>query len=158
MKKNEPYNGFEQGPIRPPSESGSLLVRVTRNCPWNRCTFCGLYKDTTFSLRPVSHIIKDIDLIRSRVERIKNGETMSSPTCRGEDMAFHAALTWLRNGMKSVFLQDSNSLIITPDDLVTILQDLTDSFPEVERFTSYARSHTITRISTFPSTPYIFSL
>ena len=147
MKKNESYNGFEQGPIRPPSESGSLLIRVTRNCPWNRCTFCSLYKDTTFSLRPVSHVLKDIDLIRSCVDRIKNGETMSSRTSPGEEVAFHAALPWVRNGMKSVFLQDSNSLIIKPDDLVTILQYLTATFPEVERFTSYARSHTIARIS-----------
>ena len=38
------YAGFEQGPIRPPSEAASLLVRVTRNCPWNRCTFCPVYK------------------------------------------------------------------------------------------------------------------
>lgn len=147
MKINEPYSGFEQGPIRPPSESGSLLIRVTRNCPWNRCTFCGLYKDTTFSLRPVSYILKDIDLICRHVERINNGETMYSQTGQGEDMAFYAALTWIRNGMKSVFLQDSNSLIIKPDDLVTILQYLTDTFPEIERITSYARSHTIARIS-----------
>jgi len=147
MKINESYSGFEQGPIRPPSESGSLLIRVTRNCPWNRCTFCGLYKDTTFSLRPVSHILKDIDLICRYVERINNGETMYSQIGQGEDMAFYAALTWIRNGMKSVFLQDSNSLIIKPDDLVTILQYLTDTFPEIERITSYARSHTIARIS-----------
>ncbi len=147
MEKNEPYSGFEQGPIRPPSESGSLLIRVTRNCPWNRCTFCGLYKNTTFSLRPVSHVLKDIDFIGRYVEMIKNGDTMAPPTSQGDDMAFHAALTWVRNGMKSVFLQDSNSLIIKPDDLVTILQYLTDSFPEVERITSYARSHTIARIS-----------
>lgn len=147
MKKNEPHRGFEQGPIRPPSESGSLLIRVTRNCPWNRCTFCGLYKNTTFSLRPISHVIKDIDLIRRYVERIKNGETMYSRTGQNEEMAFHAALTWVCNGMKSVFLQDSNSLIMKPDDLVKILQCLTDTFPEIERFTSYARSHTIARIS-----------
>lgn len=147
MKKNEAYGGFEQGPIRPPSESGSLLIRVTRNCPWNRCSFCSLYKDTTFSLRPVSHVLKDIDLIGSYVERMKIGDTLYPRDGQGEDMAFHAALAWVRNGMRSVFLQDSNSLIMKPDDLVTILQYLTDTFPEVERITSYARSHTIARIS-----------
>jgi radical SAM superfamily enzyme YgiQ (UPF0313 family) len=30
---------FEQGPIRPPSEARSLLIRATRNCPWNKCAF-----------------------------------------------------------------------------------------------------------------------
>ena len=43
------YQGFEQGPIRPPSEAHSLLIRVTRNCPWNHCEFCPVYKD--FNLR-----------------------------------------------------------------------------------------------------------
>ena len=36
---------YELGPIRPPSEAHSLLIRVTRNCPWNRCTFCSTYKN-----------------------------------------------------------------------------------------------------------------
>ena len=103
MEKNESYKGFEQGPIRPPSESGSLLIRVTRNCPWNRCTFCGLYKDTKFSLRPVSHVLKDIGLINKFVERIKNGDTKYSSTGQGEDMAFYAAFTWVLNGMNPYF-------------------------------------------------------
>jgi hypothetical protein len=35
IEKLEEYS-FEIGPIRPPSEGGSysLLIRVTRNCPW----------------------------------------------------------------------------------------------------------------------------
>jgi len=39
------YN-FETGIYRPPSEGGSysLLIRVSRNCPWNRCEFCMMYK------------------------------------------------------------------------------------------------------------------
>ena len=35
---------FEQGPILPPSEAESLLIRLTRNCPWNKCLFCPVYK------------------------------------------------------------------------------------------------------------------
>jgi radical SAM superfamily enzyme YgiQ (UPF0313 family) len=35
---------FETGPIRPPSEAYSILLRVTRNCPWNQCAFCPVYK------------------------------------------------------------------------------------------------------------------
>ncbi len=30
---------IEIGPIRPPSESESLLIRVTRGCHWNKCYF-----------------------------------------------------------------------------------------------------------------------
>ena len=53
------YQGFELGPIRLPSEAHSLLLRITRNCPWNKCKFCGLYKGEKFSIRPVDHVIRE---------------------------------------------------------------------------------------------------
>ena len=144
----EPYNGFEQGPIRPPSESNSLLIRVTRNCPWNRCTFCGLYKGQPFSRRPVAHVLRDIDTVRGFVESLQSGADISPHGLDwNEQMAFYAARNWLMGGAKSVFLQDSNSLIIKPQDLVCILEYLRAAFPHIERITSYARSHTIARIS-----------
>jgi hypothetical protein len=70
MKRIEPYTGFEQGPIRPPGEAGSLLIRVTRNCPWNRCAFRPVCKVTKFSLRPVEHVLKDIDKVKFYVEAV----------------------------------------------------------------------------------------
>ena len=56
------YN-FETGVYRPPSEGGSssLLVRFTRNCPWNYCTFCAMYKTEKFQLRSLEEIKADID-------------------------------------------------------------------------------------------------
>ena len=72
--KNKPaqkYNGFEQGPIRPPSEAYSLLIRITRNCPWNRCTFCPVYKGAKFSIRSVEHVKKDIDSVYSHIEKLQ---------------------------------------------------------------------------------------
>jgi hypothetical protein len=65
----------------------------------------------------------------------------------GERTALNAALHWAAGGMRSIFLQDANSLIIKPERLLTILGHLKDCFPWVERITSYARSHTIARIS-----------
>ena len=59
---------FEIGPIRPPSEGGShsLLIRATRNCPWNLCKFCygTPYKGEKFQLRTVEIIKRDIDSAR----------------------------------------------------------------------------------------------
>lgn len=159
MKTCEEYEGFELGPIRPPSEAKSLMLRITRNCPWNNCTFCGLYKGQKFSVRPVSHIIKDIDVIRYYVDEIQkimaqsDGATqrqymnLMAGQSESEKMALHAALIWVQGGMQSIFLQDANTLIIKPDDLVEILNHVQKSFPQVERITSYARSHTIARIS-----------
>lgn len=146
----ETYQGFEQGPIRPPSESGSLLIRVTRNCPWNRCTFCGLYKGALFSQRPVDHVRQDIDAVRRAVELLRAGQggvPLDTDMDWSEQMALHAARNWLQAGGRSVFLQDSNSLIIKPGNLIAILAHLKAVFPEIERITSYARSQTIARIS-----------
>ncbi|MBW2411046.1 MAG: radical SAM protein [Deltaproteobacteria bacterium] len=158
-RKKEEYQGFEQGPIRPPSEANSLLIRITRNCPWNQCTFCPVYKDQRFSVRPVAHVLQDIDAVhrqvqlmqqtadeagRLRREQIKNIADSNHPT---DMQAFYAALNWVIGGMKSIFLQDANSLIIKPPDLIRILKHLRACFPWVERITSYARSHTIARIS-----------
>ena len=154
MKNIEFYNGVEQGPIRPPSEAESLLIRITRNCPWNRCTFCPVYKDADFSLRPLEHVLKDIDMVRQCVELISDARARGdSPNELLADNnisdlnGIHAAYQFVAGGMRSIFLQDGNSLIIKPDDLITILKHLKTAFPTVERITSYARSHTIARIS-----------
>lgn len=156
IKKEVQYRGFEQGPIRPPSEASSLLIRVTRNCPWNRCTFCPVYKGEQFSLRPVEHVVKDIDQVHHYITLLqeKTGGEVTSATLgpltrdldHGQQMAMSAAINWQRSNMRSIFLQDANSLIIKPDDLITILEHLRKRFPWVTRITSYARSHTICRI------------
>ncbi len=62
---------FEQGPIRPPSESKSLLVRVTRNCPWNKCAFCPIYKEARFSIREVDEITDDIDTMAAVADDVR---------------------------------------------------------------------------------------
>ncbi|WP_136806032.1 radical SAM protein [Desulfosediminicola flagellatus] len=160
MKVEETYNGFEQGPIRPPSEAESLLIRITRNCPWNFCTFCPVYKDQQFSLRPVDHVLKDIDTVHAYVRAItearESGRKFSrrdiyslAPSGSNEEdlHALHAAYQFIAGGMKSIFLQDGNSLIIKPENLIRILRHLKHTFPMVERITSYARSHTIAKIS-----------
>ena len=157
-KKKEEYMGFEQGPIRPPSEASSLLLRLTRNCPWNRCSFCRVYTNRKFSLRPVEHIIRDIDLIHTYIQGIARELTpgkildhnripdlFNSFETR-DRVAFNAAMNWYASGMESIFLQDANSLILKPRDLIYILEHIRSCFPQARRITSYARSHTLVRI------------
>ena len=140
-EKEKTYSGFEQGPIRPPSEANSLLIRITRNCPWNRCTFYPVYKGATFSLRPVDHVIQDIDGISRHVNALRkmgdgNGrisrEDLNNYNAKldaSERQTFHAAVNWFACGMQSVFLQDANSLVIKPDQLIRILRHLRSRFP-----------------------------
>ncbi len=160
-KEAEVYHGFEQGPIRPPSEAYSLLIRVTRNCPWNRCSFCPVYKGTKFSIRPVAHVIKDIDAVFNCITLLQQAmkeENATHLTQSGMDAvsekispqdipAFQAAVHWLINDMESIFIQDANSLVIKPEHLIQILKHLKTRFPLVKRITSYARSETVARIT-----------
>lgn len=153
----KPYDAYEQGPIRPPSEAGSLLLRVTRNCPWNRCKFCPVYKDTEFSRRPVEHVIQDIDAVYRAVQTLTGGggeagrleldrvKTAGKPP--EDPRAWQAAAHWLRNGLPSVFLQDADSLVLPPAEMVAILSHLAQKFPAVRRVTSYARSATVARLN-----------
>lgn len=144
---------FEQGPIRPPSEAQSLLIRLTRNCPWNKCAFCNAYKGTTFSVRTVEDIKKDIDTVAEMSHLIAQvsqgndtGELQSQLYESGEFQLYHVA-SWLAYGGKTVFLQDGNSLLLKTATLLEILEYLKEKLPTVERITSYARSDTLNRKS-----------
>jgi radical SAM superfamily enzyme YgiQ (UPF0313 family) len=149
---------FEQGPIRPPSEARSLLIRVTRNCPWNRCEFCPVYKGARFSRRTVDEIKKDIDTVKEIVDTLKRmswqaglGGTIGRRLVEGilrDDRcteSFRSAAIWLYYGAESAFLQDANSLVMNTESLVEVVRYLKEAFPEIKRITSYARSSTLAR-------------
>ena len=152
---------FEQGPIRPPSEAQSLLLRLTRNCPWNRCEFCHTYKDQKFSLRTVEEVKKDIDTVSEIAQELKalswrvgeGGEITANlvrfvlQNPREYPDTFRSIVLWLYVGGKNVFLQDANSLVLKTDHVVEVLTYLRKKFPFVERITTYARSKTLSKKS-----------
>jgi radical SAM superfamily enzyme YgiQ (UPF0313 family) len=145
---------FEQGPIRPPSEAYSLLLRVTRNCPWNRCIFCTVYKGTKFQLREADEVIEDIKKVKALYDEIKKiawktglGDKIQDVAAGvynqyGIDWSIRNVALWMWAGAKSVFLQDANTLIMRTPDLLKVLLFLKETFPQVNRITSYARSKT----------------
>jgi hypothetical protein len=147
---------FEQGPIRPPSEARSLLIRPTRNCPWNKCAFCHTYKDTRFELRSVEEIKTDIDAVRDIADAIvdhsqklgqggKVNDAVVSHVFGNESLLgdqFRHVAAWLYFGGNTAFLQDADTLIMKTDDLVDVLRHLREKFPGISRITSYCRSRT----------------
>jgi radical SAM superfamily enzyme YgiQ (UPF0313 family) len=150
---------FELGPIRPPSEAYSLLIRATRNCPWNRCQFCPVYKGSKFELRPVDQIMKDIEAILSISEGIKEVTWKAGYGDKVREVAAmlcnqpqygpcvcHVA-QWLATGGKTAFLQDSNTLIMRTPELIQVITFLRKTFPSLNRVTTYGRSHTAARKS-----------
>jgi hypothetical protein len=59
--------------------------------------------------------------------------------------SFRSVALWVYYGRESAFLQDANSLVMRTADLVKVVHYLKDSFPEIKRITSYARSQTLAR-------------
>ncbi|MGD0915435.1 MAG: radical SAM protein [Thermodesulfobacteriota bacterium] len=108
---------YDFPPFRPPSEANSLLLRVTRGCPWNRCTFCSMYKTMKFEIRDLEEIESDIELAKE----------------------LHG------DRIRTVFIGDSNSLVVKTKVLVRILSNLFSSFPNIERITSYSRAKTLAK-------------
>ena len=163
---------FEVGPIRPPSEGGSLslLLRTTRNCSWSRCAFCyASYTREKFQLRTVEEIREDIDTVKALSDEIKGipwrigyPEIQYPGTLRriaatiynevdGFVFRYNPSVRivagWLYAGSKTVFLQDNNSLIMRTPEQVEVIRYLKETFPTIERVTSYARSKTVAKKS-----------
>ncbi|HEY48709.1 MAG TPA: radical SAM protein [Dehalococcoidia bacterium] len=158
---------FEVGPIRPPSEGGShsLLLRVTRNCPWSRCRFCYgmIYNREKFELRSVEDVKKDIDTVRAMADEIKaiswklgyGGEVnanvgtaiIQSDPRLNSNHCFIMVFNWLYLGAKTAFLQDANTLIMPTPQLLEVIRYLKEKFPSTERITSYARAKTLSKKS-----------
>jgi radical SAM superfamily enzyme YgiQ (UPF0313 family) len=145
---------FEIGPFRPPSEAFSLLIRATRNCPWNRCAFCNLYKTEKFQYRPVAEIKQDIDNARQIKEEIMAGagpgeaglhHILAGIYQQPENESYRHVALWLYSGGNTAFLQDSNAIIMRTNELVEVIKYLKAAFPSLNRITSYGRSDTADR-------------
>ncbi|MBI3040180.1 MAG: hypothetical protein HYY80_00720, partial [Chloroflexi bacterium] len=83
------------GPIRPPSEAHSLLIRVTVNCPWNRCEFCSVFKGKRFQLRTVAEVKDDILAAREQVDAIRRWAEQAGLGDRLGDSARYNGIPWL---------------------------------------------------------------
>jgi hypothetical protein len=168
---------FEMGPIRPPSEGSdqSLLIRATRNCPWNKCAFCLTYRGKRFEYRSVEEIKQDIDAAKAISDELKatswklglagrisneligtlarsnpqiyDHNSAGAETANASLQSLINVANWLASGTRTVFLQDANTLIMRTPELVEIIRYLKETFPTIERVTSYARSHTAARKS-----------
>ena len=86
---------------RPPGEWKSYLLQCTIGCSYNKCTFCAMYKEKKFRIRPVEEILEDIDMARD----------------------------YYGPGLKRVFLMDGDAVIMKTDDLIRVLRKLYDTFP-----------------------------
>jgi radical SAM superfamily enzyme YgiQ (UPF0313 family) len=146
---------WELGPIRPPSESTSLLIRITRNCPWNKCAFCAVYKGRDFSRRSeeellaeISHLESTSASVRQRLGLGPNDPPLDTTHAlelirQSRDDDEKRLTLWMLRGEGKVFLQDGDSLVLPARKLIRILEELRRAFPEIREVTTYARSRTL---------------
>jgi radical SAM superfamily enzyme YgiQ (UPF0313 family) len=104
-----------QGNIfRPPSEAYSILLQITTGCSHNKCTFCGMYKGTRFSIKDDAVIMADIDF--------------AAQHCRRQER---------------LFLCDGDALILPQPRLLKILAAVRLKLPWVTRIGTYANTKSI---------------
>ena len=164
---------FEIGPLRPPSEAGrsSLLLRVTRNCAWNRCTFCygRFYNREPFCIRSVRELKADIDSVKTISEELAAlsrqlgfsgdiaplGPMLDTAVFYGKQpqaldksefrnmYCLITVFNWLVSGGESCFLQDADTACVDTDHLVEAMGYLKKTFPSLKKITAFARSKSL---------------
>lgn len=94
--------------FRPPSEAQSLLLQVSLGCSHNKCTFCAMYLNKKFKIKPIETVFADID------EAAGDG------------------VPWRR-----AFLMDGDVLVLKTDHLLKILARIRERLPNIERVGVY---------------------
>lgn len=100
--------------IRPPSEANSIILQVTTGCSHNKCTFCGAYKDQPFS-------IKDLEIVRDDLQFAKTHSTRQ----------------------KRLFLADGDVLILSQNRLVSLLTEIKEILPWVNKVSLYGSAKAV---------------
>ena len=100
---------YEGNIYRPPGEWKSYLLQVTGGCSHNACTFCGMYKDKRYRVRPLEEIFEDIAMAKAAYGDVNR-----------------------------VFLCDGDAVAMDTADLLAVLKKLYETFPSLERVNAYA--------------------
>lgn len=91
-------------PILPPDQYRSLVLQATLGCPYNRCTFCTLYRGTSYHVRTAEEFREHIRGVKSFL---------------GEGIRRYRA----------VFLGDANALAAPQPRLLELLEVLASELP-----------------------------
>jgi radical SAM superfamily enzyme YgiQ (UPF0313 family) len=105
---------FNNPQFRPPAEADSLILQVDQGCPYNRCTFCGMYRGMRYR--------------RLTLEEVKE-------LIRAEALADNSA--------RRIFLADGDVMRRPFEELSGILAELNRHFPDLARVNTYATGSAI---------------
>ena len=105
---------YEGKLYRPPSEANSLILQATIGCSYNRCTFCAMYRDKRFRVRPLQELLAEIEWAQAHLGRVDK-----------------------------VFLADGDALMAKASFLGELLDALRAAFPQLRRVSCYASPQSI---------------
>ena len=109
---------YDEPLFRPPSEAYSLIIQITLGCSYNKCSFCEMYTSKQFKARKEEDIYKDIE-----------------------------AFIPYRDQIRKVFLGDGDPLVLSTERLLRILTKLRNTFPKLQRVSTYATTTNVIRKS-----------
>lgn len=100
---------YEGKVYRPWIEANSILIQVTLGCSINTCTFCSMFDDKRFKVRPIEDVFKDIEQARRYYPYVE-----------------------------SIFLIDGNVMAARTDYLLKVFDKLRSTFPESKKISLYS--------------------
>ena len=104
------FDDYDTPVFRPPSEAESFILRVTRGCAHNSCTYCNMYRGVKFEKLSDEQIMRQIAM----------------------------AYSTDAESVRRVFLADGDALVLPTERLLKILSLLKKYFPHLERVSSYS--------------------
>jgi radical SAM superfamily enzyme YgiQ (UPF0313 family) len=106
---------YEGRIFRPPSEAGSYILQATIGCSWNKCSYCDMYRDKAFRVRPLDEVLADL----------------------------RTAGRVLGEGVRKVFVADGDALVMELDTWREILGACRANFPNLRRVSCYAMARNV---------------
>jgi len=106
---------YEGKLYRPPSEADAYIVQATIGCSYNHCTYCDMYRDKEFRVRPVDETLADLD----------------------------AAGAAFGGDVQKLFVADGDALMLPTDHWFAILERAKSRFPNLRRASCYAMARNV---------------
>ena len=86
-----------------------MILQATLGCSYNKCTFCAMYREKRFRVRPIAELRKEIAWARDNL-----------------------------GGVRKIFLADGDALTAKASFLHEVLDCIREAFPRLQRVSCYA--------------------
>lgn len=106
---------YEGRIFRPPSEARAYILQASIGCSWNHCTYCDMYRDKTFRVRPLEETLEDVAIAGRR----------------------------LGPRLEKVFVADGDALVLDLEPWEAILRACREAFPKLRQVSCYATAQNV---------------